>query len=370
MLAHRILVFVGLIAGIVRAGNTTCKNTSLDWYTRSVGETPCRTYERMRQICDRDYQVGDFRTSIPGDNCGGQPATCCCNSVSFALSMLCMNCQHGVGSGLDGDNGYDARAGAYGLYLDNCGRPVNKTLPDTIQTAACRQNIKLPHFIYSIFWSGGDWYYRFNRETAQSEISDGKNNTGICPTPSPTVSTVSGTETITPTAVPTSSEFNTPVGAIAGGVVGGVVALAATVLLGFYISRRQRNRGVIDLTEEKKRQVRRSIPIMWLLQSVLSRVVAVTPYPAPASSSTNWTSTTGSPPPTQAPSSRHTKPGIIAASPPSRAEIYQSRPLLPTGAGSSSYPADRHEDSEGLTNVFGLGRSASGRLPPSYQARD
>ncbi|CCO37130.1 hypothetical protein BN14_11281 [Rhizoctonia solani AG-1 IB] len=349
MLAHRILVFVGLIAGIVRAGNTTCKTTSLDWYTRSVGETPCRTYERMRQICDRDYQVGDFRTSIPGDNCGGQPATCCCNSVSFALSMLCMNCQHGVGSGLDGDNGYDARAGTYGLHLDNCSRIA---------------------FKQHIFWSGGDWYYRFNRETAQSEISDGKNDTGVCPAPSLTVPTVSGTGTIAPTAAPTSSESNTPVGAIAGGVVGGVVALATAVLLGFFISRRRRNRGVIDLTEEKKTPSPTFDPYNYVAPSIGAQPVAVTPYPTPASSSTNWTSTTGSPPPTQAPSSRHTKPGIIAASPPSRAEIYQSRPLLPTGAGSSSYPVDRHKDSEGLTNVFGLGRSASGRLPPSYQARD
>ncbi|CCO34261.1 hypothetical protein BN14_08355 [Rhizoctonia solani AG-1 IB] len=333
----------------------------------SVGWGNTITYERMRQICDGGYQVGDFRPLTPGDNCSGQPATCCCNSVSFALSMLCMNCQYGVGSSINGDSGYDAGPGAYGIYIANCGRPVNKTLPDTIQTAVCRQNIKVPSFLYGLFWDDGAWFYEYSKGSAQLDISSGKNDTGICPTPSPTTSTVSSTGTTTPTAAPTSSESNTPVGAIAGGVVGGVVALAAAVLLGFFISRRRRNRGVIDLTEENKAPSPTFDPYN-VPPSSTAQPAAITPYAAPAPSSTDWTSNAGSPPPTQTFSSRHTKPGMIAPSPPNRAEIYQSQPLLSTGTASSS--GDRHEDSEDLTSAFGLGRSASGRLPPSYQARD
>ncbi|CUA72879.1 hypothetical protein RSOLAG22IIIB_05067 [Rhizoctonia solani] len=366
MLAHGVLLFVASVAGIVRAGNTTCKTTSLDWFTQSVGETPCRTYERLRQVCSADYQVGNFRSTTPGDNCSGQPAICCCNSVAWALSMLCMNCQYGVGSSVNGDSGYDAGAGAYGIYLNNCGRPTNKTLPDTVQTAVCRQDIKIPSFVYNLFWVTGDWYYEYSKGSAQLDISSGKNDTGLCPKASSSSSTVSATESIIPTSQPTSSESNVPVGAIAGGVVGGVVALAAAVLLGFFISRRRKGRrGVIDLTEENKSPSVDFEPYS-MPPGAIAQPVPITPYAAPSTS--DLASTAGSPPPTQA-SSRPSKPGLIAPSPPNRAEIYQSQPLLPTDAGSSSHITDRHEDSEVLSSTFGLGRSVSGRLPPSYQER-
>lgn len=373
MLAHGVLIFAASIAGIARAGNTTCKTTSLDWFTQSVGETPCRTYERLRQICSADYQVGDFRSTTPGDNCSGQPAICCCNSVAWALSMLCMNCQYGVGSSVNGDSGYDAGAGAYGGYLNNCGRPTNQTLPDTVQTAVCRQNIKIPSALYNLFWVTGDWFYEYTKGSAQLDISSGKNDTGLCPTPSPSASSSAPANTGSTTTTPTpqsTSESSTPVGAIAGGVVGGVVALAAAVVLGFFISRRRKsNSGVIDLTEEGKPPSMTFEPYN-IPPGSTAQPIAITPYTAPSTS--DLTSTAGSPPPTQVPSnfSRPTKPGMISSSPPIRAEMYQSQPLLSTYAGSSSHASERHEDSDDLTNAFGLGRSASGRLPPSYQPRD
>ncbi|CAE6477383.1 hypothetical protein ACGC1H_007618 [Rhizoctonia solani] len=368
MLAHGVIFFVASVAGVVRAGNTTCKTNSLDWFTASVGETPCRTYERLRQICSADYQVGNFNPTTPGDSCGGQPAICCCNSVAWTLSMLCMNCQYGVGSSINGDTGYDAGAGAYGIYLNNCGRPTNKTLPDTVQTAVCRQNIKLPAFVYNLFWVTGDWFYEYSKGTANLDISSGKNDTGLCPKATSSSSTVISTGTATPTAQPSSSESSTPVGAIAGGVVGGVVALAVAVLLGFFISRRRRSRGgVIDLTDENKSSSGTFEPYN-IPPGAIAQPVAITPYAAPSSS--EFTSTAGSPPPTQASSSRYSKPGLIATSPPNRAEIYQSHPLLSTDGGSSSHVTDRHEDSEVLSSTFGLSRSVSGRLPPSYQERD
>lgn len=57
------------IQSVVAQGNTTCKGTTLDWYTSVVKETPCMwiphlrvdhltktmigtTYQRLRQICN------------------------------------------------------------------------------------------------------------------------------------------------------------------------------------------------------------------------------------------------------------------------------------------------------------------------------
>lgn len=57
------------LLSVVAQGNTTCKGTTLDWYTSVVGETPCAleayfcvdhvaepmigiTYQRLRQICN------------------------------------------------------------------------------------------------------------------------------------------------------------------------------------------------------------------------------------------------------------------------------------------------------------------------------
>ncbi|KAF8713652.1 hypothetical protein RHS03_00606, partial [Rhizoctonia solani] len=290
--------------------------------------------------------------------------------------MLCMNCQYGVGSSTNGDNGFDAGVGAYGMYLANCGRPANKTLPNTIQTAVCRQNINIPKFTYDLFWGDGSWFYEYSKGSAQVDISSGNNNTGECPAPSSTTSMIPTTGTTQPTSTSTAdpgSASTTPVGAIAGGVVGGVVALAAAVLLGFFISRRRKSRGVIDLTEENKGSSVTFEPYnLAPATTAQPGIVAIASYatPAPAPSSTDWTSSAGSPPPTQSSNSRAAKPGLIAHSPPNRAEMYQAQPLLSTDGGSSSNMVDRHEDSEDLTSAFGLGRSASGRLPPSYQPRN
>ncbi|CAE6469931.1 unnamed protein product [Rhizoctonia solani] len=348
MLARCVLFFVILTAGIAQAGNTTCKTTTLDWYTQSVGETPCRTYERLQQICTPNYQVGNFAPTAPGDKCSTSFRGCCCNSVAWSLPMLCMNCQYGTGSGVFGDPGINAEIGGYGAYLNNCGSSRNKTLPEDVQKGVCRQNIKLPAFIYDIFWTDGPWYYQHTKGEAVLDISSGTNDTGLCPTPSPssTASTVISTGTTTPISQPTSSGSSVPVGAIAGGVAGGVVLLAAAVLLGFCISRRRKDRrGVIDLTEEGK-------PLSAVFEpdnlppGAIAQPVVISPS-----------------------TPRRNKIGSIDPSPPAKAEIYQPQPLLSTDAGSSSHTTGRHEDSEILTNEFGLGRSASGRLPPSYRAK-
>ncbi|KAF8753802.1 hypothetical protein RHS01_06775 [Rhizoctonia solani] len=211
--------------------------------------------------------------------------------------MLCMNCQYGVGSSTNGDSGFDAGVGAYGCILRTVG---------VLQT------------------KHGSWFYEYSKGSAQVDISSGNNNTGECPAPSSTTSMIPTTGTTQPTSTSTAdpgSASTTPVGAIAGGVVGGVVALAAAVLLGFFISRRRKSRGVIDLTEENKGSSATFEPYN-LAPGTTAQPVAITPYatsaPAPAPSSTDWTSSAGSPPPTQASGSRAAKPGLIAHSPPNR----------------------------------------------------
>jgi hypothetical protein len=51
----RLALALGMLAGACSAGaphTTACATDQLDWYTSVVGETPCRTYERLRQTCD------------------------------------------------------------------------------------------------------------------------------------------------------------------------------------------------------------------------------------------------------------------------------------------------------------------------------
>lgn len=64
---------------------------------------------------------------------------------------------------------------------------------------------------------------------------------------------------------------------------------------------------------------------------------------------------------------RPQKSGAIASSPPHRDETYGA-PVL-SSLDVTNYSNQRHEDSAVLTSAFGLGRSNSGRLPPSYQPR-
>ncbi|KAI0770412.1 hypothetical protein C8Q74DRAFT_898717 [Fomes fomentarius] len=103
------LLAVGLWGMLAHAGNTTCISKQLDWYVEEIGESPCVTYQNLRQICNPDYQVPSFKLTAPGDQCDDLMTPCCCNTVAFALSMLCMNCQYDT---VDGDsNGIDAAPG-------------------------------------------------------------------------------------------------------------------------------------------------------------------------------------------------------------------------------------------------------------------
>ncbi|KAI0946435.1 hypothetical protein AcW1_009898 [Taiwanofungus camphoratus] len=169
-----------LFLSTVRGGNTTCIGNGLDWYTDAVGETPCMTYQRLRQICNADYQVPSFRPNTPGDNCDDQLQACCCNSVSWALSMLCMNCQQDTNGG--NVNGIDAGVGAYSMYRMSssttwCTPGTNQSLPADVQSAVCNEGIRLDDFLYVLFWNDGTWFYTYTRETAQEDQVSNANNT-------------------------------------------------------------------------------------------------------------------------------------------------------------------------------------------------
>ncbi|KAK0221404.1 hypothetical protein IW262DRAFT_896267 [Armillaria fumosa] len=135
-----------------------CVDNGLGWYASVVGETPCRTYERLRQICNSNYVLDALNPHTPPDTCGDQVADCCCNSIAFGLSMLCLTCQQGVGPN---GNGVDAGIGAYQLYLKHgtnsfCTSNTKKSFTNGIQTAVCNNGLKIHNSFYdAIFWADG-----------------------------------------------------------------------------------------------------------------------------------------------------------------------------------------------------------------------
>ncbi|KAI0780116.1 hypothetical protein C8Q74DRAFT_1217424 [Fomes fomentarius] len=206
---HRAGPALVLLHPLVSAGGTACISKQLDWYTDVVGETPCMTYQRLRQICNPDYQVPTFRTRTPGDTCDDQVycgwslAACCCNTVAFQLSMLCMNCQYDT---VDGNTvGYDTDPGTYAEYKGSCGAGTNHSLPADIQQAVCNKDIRLDNFLYG-GWDDGSWFYVWTKENAGREHAANNNNVFThCP------DQISHTTTQTPTTTNTPISTNQPV---------------------------------------------------------------------------------------------------------------------------------------------------------------
>ncbi|KAI9064695.1 hypothetical protein FKP32DRAFT_1713824 [Trametes sanguinea] len=347
---------------IASPGNTTCASSQLDWYTSVVGETPCATYQRLRQICNSDYLVPQFRTNTPGDNCDDQLSTCCCNSVSWALSMLCMNCQYDTGTG---GSGIDAGDGAYTLYASTCGgHPVNQTLPTDIQTAVCNREIKIDRNLYSLFWDTGACIY--TKETMTKDFAATNNNTfthcnstlkasaaasiaSTSPTPNPTSSsTASSAAQSTSSAAAGSSTNLAP---ILGGAIGGVAVALILGLMGFIFFRRQRRRQGPKPLDLSKEYSERSTP-----DTDQQPMSVVTPYSISGQSNSGYGG------------------GKLTMS-----EEFALLPRSPRSPGghhytessaSSKSPShdarepDRHEDAGPMP---ALQRSASGRLPPAYR---
>ncbi|KAK0202206.1 hypothetical protein DFS33DRAFT_1061261 [Desarmillaria ectypa] len=152
-----------LVPYLFAQDHAQCADSGSDWYTSVVGETPCRTYERLRKICNSNYVLGTLNPKTPPDTCGDQVADCCCNSIAFGLSMMCLTCQQGIGPS---GNGIDAGVGAYEQYLMHgtnsfCSPNTNKSFTDDIQAAVCNNELKIHDSFYDrVFWSDGSWYAR------------------------------------------------------------------------------------------------------------------------------------------------------------------------------------------------------------------
>ncbi|KAI0373859.1 hypothetical protein BV20DRAFT_977515 [Pilatotrama ljubarskyi] len=360
----------------VLGGNTTCASDQLDWYTSVVGESPCMTYQRLRQICNNDYQVPDFRPHAPGDNCDDQISTCCCNTVAFQLSMLCMNCQQDKVAG--NQINVNAGVGTYALYRASCGAGTNRSLPTDIQAAVCNENIKLDDILYDPGWDDGEWFYVFTKESAERNHAAHNNNTfSHCPDqispsasapsthpqdPSETSSSSLTTSSISPdttpgaaSAVPGSSgqrkSSSSNVVPIVAAVVGAIAGLAA--LLGLFILWRRRRsrserapmRGIQDLPHfsynyDDSGQLEAT--------SMYESGPRLNPAADIRAGDRNFSSPAGTSP--RDPPSHLTWSEHSSATPHS---------TLPSNA------TVRHADA-GVMNP--LARSASGRLPPAYRS--
>ncbi|KAI0734883.1 hypothetical protein C8Q72DRAFT_791619 [Fomitopsis betulina] len=155
-------------------------STTLDWYIDAVGETPCMTYQKLRQLCNSNYQTPSWAIEAPTDQCDDPISICCCNSIAFSIRMLCINCQwdafgttdpgHSASTSIDSFKcggtaltgwRWIAVPGSFYVYrwssgvVDYCGDGWNQTLPDIVQLAVCQKGIRLEDFLYSIFWPDG-----------------------------------------------------------------------------------------------------------------------------------------------------------------------------------------------------------------------
>ncbi|KAG2362031.1 hypothetical protein BDR07DRAFT_1461129 [Suillus spraguei] len=257
-LAWVVLLLLYHAGAALAVGNTTCLSGQLDWYTSAVGETPCTTYQRLRQICNSAYVVGNFSANIPGDRCDDQVSDCCCNSVAYGLSMLCMNCQEDADPG--DVYGISAGPGAYTTYLAGCGPGTNQSLPADIQQAVCNENIKIDNFLYNrTFWSDGSCRWAADFAVEQQAVYN--NNTfTVCPnqvSPSaslPTSTTVPVTAASLTPAPSSSPETTTSVAsstsqkAIIGGAVGGAALAILAAFGGVYCYRRSKRTRMIQDT--------------------------------------------------------------------------------------------------------------------------
>lgn len=200
-----------LVAALdVITGNTTCKGPDLDWYRVGTGETPCRTYERLRQQCDGNYLVGNFTQSLPGDKCNDANSQCCCNSVAFYLSMLCYNCQ----TDLHSPHGSDAPTpGTYQTYLDQCPTVSNQSLPLAIQVESCNNGIKIYDSLYTLYWPDGTFFYEFTKQAivnqyTQNGVDASFSHCENIPTPSGGIVTATtASSTPTPSGNTTNTAF-------------------------------------------------------------------------------------------------------------------------------------------------------------------
>ncbi|EIW59543.1 uncharacterized protein TRAVEDRAFT_121939 [Trametes versicolor FP-101664 SS1] len=201
---------------------TTCASSRLDWYTSVVGETPCTTYQKLRRICNNDYNVPALKTKTPGDMCDDQVSACCCNMIAFQLSMLCLNCQQDVLTG----SGYDARTFilsfasnipltisiAPGTYTTYLGTFAEQSLPSDIQSSVCNEGIRLDDFLYG-GWADGSCVWMSENAERTHAANNNQTFTHCAEPKSPTSTSIrTSTSTQTLPGASTDVKLNAPLG--------------------------------------------------------------------------------------------------------------------------------------------------------------
>ncbi|KAK0445838.1 hypothetical protein EV421DRAFT_295384 [Armillaria borealis] len=259
-----------LVPYILAQDHTQCADSGSDWYTSVVGETPCQTYERLRKICNSQYVLGALSPNTPPDTCNDQVADCCCNSIAFGLSMLCLTCQQGRGNG----NGIDAGAGSYQQYLMHgsnsfCTPNTNKSFTTNIQTAVCNNELKIHDDFYDrVFWSDGSWFYTWSRERMETtNAADGNNSFTHCAsttvnitsssqfqsTPYSTYSTATSASLVSTSASRESPSNSLSAGAVAGIVVGSIAFVGAIILFLIWLLWYHRRQAAVEVSETSHR---------------------------------------------------------------------------------------------------------------------
>ncbi|OAX43416.1 hypothetical protein K503DRAFT_681193 [Rhizopogon vinicolor AM-OR11-026] len=223
------------------AGNTTCAGNLTQWYTDAVGETACVTYQRLRQICHPNYQVPNFRAVAPGDQCDDGLSFCCCNSISWGLSMLCLNCQWDVVGGPT--SGIDADVGAYTAYRtlgspsgQFCTPGTNQSFSSDIQSAVCNEGIKIADFLYNLYWDAGSCEFTMDaalkdKAASNNNMYDHCNSTTSTTSSLSTSTTSAPSQTTTATSAGSAQSSNVPT--IVGAVIGGVAVLVFAAAISF-----------------------------------------------------------------------------------------------------------------------------------------
>lgn len=224
-------------------GNDTCIDGAVGWYTQSVGETPCRTYERLRQQCNPHFRTPNMASTVPPDTCDDKNPTCCCNSLAFSLAMLCMNCQFGAGT--NAANGINAGDGAYPAYVETCHPPLNSSLPQQLDSFFCTSPSIPEYLVTTSFFPTGQWLYNQTETSGTGQISLGK-NTSICDEERAFLGPISGPTVVqTGTSMAVSATSSSSINGTAAGdssfvahapVAAGTIAAAIIASLAFLIA--------------------------------------------------------------------------------------------------------------------------------------
>ncbi|EPS97701.1 hypothetical protein FOMPIDRAFT_1127896 [Fomitopsis schrenkii] len=135
-------------------------STTLDWYIDAVGETPCTlgaTYQKLRQICNSNYQTPSWPINTPTDQCDDPLSSCCCNSVAWSVRMLCIKYVP-ISPTAMANNVFPGLSCQWDQFGTTDPGHSASTLPESIQLAVCQNGVRLEDFLYSIFWADGSWY--------------------------------------------------------------------------------------------------------------------------------------------------------------------------------------------------------------------